>query len=470
MKVQVNSKDAIWNAIGTLFSLGSGLIIIPIILIYLSDDATALYYIFTSLGAIATLFDFGFSPSIARNMMYAYTGTDHLEKTGLSKNDNNSSKPNFQLMTVIVATCKLIYTVLALFALIIALTAGTRYIEYLSHGQNSDEFIIAWIIYSIAIYLNLQFSYYTVFLRGIGEITRYNQSIIISKVIQILLSCIFLFNGFGLIGISVAYLFYGCSFRVLASYFFYHQEIIKGKILKTKVDKEQVKGVLSVIWPNAWKDGLVTLSNFLLNQATTIIAPFYLTLQQTGTYSLCMQLASAVVSIAYSVHNAFQPVFQAAYANRDLKQQKDTISITVTSFIVLTVVISIVLVTLGLPVVHILKPSYEISVLLLICSIISQSIYKFRDCYCSFISCTNNLVYYKSYVLSSVLCVVLLVIFTGKLNFGVYGLVLSQIVSQAVYNMWHWTKIVNKQLKLTMKTTISNGIRQIFKIMSEHHR
>ena len=42
--------------------------------------------------------------------------------------------------------------------------------------------------------------------------------------------------------------------------------------------------------------------------------------------------------------------------------------------------------------------------------------------------------------------VLLSIIFIGKLNFGIQGLIAAQIISQIVYNVWYWPYKAHKEI------------------------
>lgn len=476
MNIAVKKKDAIWSYLGTFLSLGASFILLPFVLHYLSDDDVALYYVFVSLSYITTLFDMGFSPSIARSMAYAYSGVARLSKNGVEQADKEA--PNYQLMKAIIKTCKTIYTILSLIALLLALTLGTYYIFYISSKSaniTQNEPIYAWVIYSIAIFFNLLYSYYSVFLRGIGAIAQINKAIIISRLAQIALCVFLLVSGLGLIGVAIAFLVNGFVFRLLSHFMFVRFENIGSKLRDISNDTQyKIKDIFLAIWPNTWREGLVTVSNYLLNQTTIIIASLFLTLQQTGVFSLSTQMASAVIMIAYTLHSAFQPALQSAYANRDINAQRKYMSLILFSLLVTSLLGVIVLITVGIPLIHWLKPSYIISIPILLLICLYQFLLKYRDCFCSFISTTNSLVYYKSYIASSVICVLLSYLLTSKLSLQAYGLVIAQLISQLIFNVWYWPSIVYKQLDMKLYDIFFEGytytksqVNQVIKIISK---
>lgn len=465
MTVNVNKKDAVWSYIATFLSVSASLILIPFILLYMNDNDTAIYYIFSSLSAIAVLFDFGFSPVMARSMTYAWSGAKSLKEQGVEKTE--SIEPNYRLMMLIIKSCQFIYLILAIGALVLCLSVGTAYICHVTKQEFYVSYVVSWIIYSVAIFLNILYSYYSVFLRGIGAISKVNIATVVSKVIQMFICILLLFFGCGLIGVAVAYILYGIIFRLLAKKWFYEYGMIRVKLQEVAddVSKKEIYESFRTIWPNTWRDGVVTLSNYLLNQATTIIASLFLSLQETGIYSISVQLTSVIATIAATLYTTYQPMLQSAYVNRDNRRQKKCMSIIVVSYVLIFGIGIIGVIAVGIPILKILKPTYVINISVLLCIAAYQFILKLRNCYTSFISTTNRITYWKSFLCSALVCVTMSCVLSGKFKMGVWGLVYAQLFSQLIYNVWYWPYVVHKELKMSFYETLQIGTREILGLM-----
>lgn len=465
MGIDATRKDRLWSIAGIILSMSANFLVLPIILLYLDDDAVGLYYIFTSIGAVTALFDFGFSPSIARSMAYAWSGAEKLVSNGTSP--QVSDMPNYFLMKRIIKACKMIYLGLSCCALLLALTLGTIYISSITASLDGYMHYVAWLIYAVAIFLNLLYGYYTVYLRGVGAIADANKAMIISRCIQIVSCSVLLIIGTGLIGVAAANLVHGLSFRLIAKRKFYRYKGIGEKINSIIIVKEQyaIKEILRTIWPNTWRDGLVTLSKYLLNQATTIVASLYLSLADTGVYSLCVQLTTAIAMISGAFLSAYLPSLQSAFINRDFKKQKSTLSLVVYTYIFLEIAGTLGMVLVGIPVIHIIRPNYRINTFLFLLINTYQFILKFINCYSTYISTTNRLIYARSFIVSSIACVILSVVFAGYFKLGVYGLVAAQILSQIAYCAWKWPLFVHRELNISLNSMIRLGFVETIKLV-----
>ncbi len=449
MKIKVSRRDVIWSYISTLMSMLANFLILPFVLRYLDDPSIGLYYVFTSLSGISALFDFGFAASFSRNIAYCWSGTRELKREGADSAEGNTGV-DYVLMKKVLFTSRIIYALLASLALFMGLTAGTIYIVHISKDFIGSAHIIAWIIYAVAIFMNLYYGYFSSYLRGVGAIQAVSKITTISRILQIVIAATTLISGVGLIGVSVAYFLYGLVFRFACKNAFFKHENI-GNNLKAIKEKQTLKSigpVFKTIWYNAWREGVVSLSNYLLNQAGTVICSMYYSLTETGIYSLSVQLATAVATISSTMYTTYQPSLQSAYVQRDIEGQKKSMSMIVVTYVGLFILGMMAVLIIGRPFISWLRPSYTISIPMLLAVGLYQFILKFRNCYTTYFSSTNRLIYMKSFVFSAGVCIVLSILLAEITSIGIWGLIISQIFSQAMFNMWYWTFKAHKELRL----------------------
>lgn len=470
MAVRLSKKDYIWSYIGIFLSLFSSIIMTPFVVYFLDGEQYGLWGVFQSLAAITTLFDFGFATTFARNINYCWNGAEKLEKTGATY--SNSTEPNFYLMKKAMTACQSVFLLISSVALFIMFTFGSFYVRYISSSLGFFEPMIAWGICAVAIFLNLYFGYYGSFLRGVGAISDVNKVTVFAKVVQIVVTIVFLVCGFGIIGTSVAYLTYGTLFRILAKRSFYkYKGIGEGlKSVKVKIRKTEIQELFLVVWHNAWREGLVSLSNYLANQACTIIISLYMPLTETGAYSLGVRLASAVAQIAGAMYTANQPVLQSAYIANDRIKLKRTMSLIVFSFTVLHILGMIMVILVGLPILRLIRPESVVGPAVMLALGIYQFILKFRNCYTSYFSCTNRVSYVKAFLISSIGCVVLALIAMGPFELGIWGIIIAQLISQGVYNAWAWAVKAHKEMGLSVLETVQLGNEEFVKIIKSFFR
>ena len=465
MAVKLSNKDYLWSYIGVFLSLSANIIMVPFIMYFLDGDHYGLWGVYQSLAAITVLFDFGFTTTFARNINYCWNGAERLEKTGVVF--SKSTEPNYYLMKKTMKACQRVFLIIASSALFLMLTIGTFYIHHISRGVGGTEPITAWMICACAIFLNLYFGYYGSFLRGVGAITDYNKAIVFSKLAQILITVLFLWLGFGLIGTSIAYLSYGSLYRLFSKRRFYRfKGIGKGlERVSVKIPGNEVKEMFFTVWFNAWREGLVSLSNYLSNQACTIIVSLYMPLTQTGAYSLGVQIATAIAQVAAAMYQSNQPVLQSAYINNDKPAQRRVMSLIVFSFSTMDIIGIILATVVGLPILRLIRPETVVAPAVLLALGSYQFVLKFRNCYTSYFSCTNRILYVKAFVVSSVACVIIALIAMAVFNLGMWGIIAAQMISQCMYNAWKWPLKAHRELELSVRDTIVLGYDELMKVV-----
>lgn len=460
-KIHLSRKDIIWSYVGIIMSMASNLLLLPFIAYYLNGEMLGLWYVFGSIGTIAMLFDFGFAVTFARNITYCWSGAKTLQKENVSFTENIS--PDYSLMGNVLQACRIVYFRISIAALILLLTAGTAYIAYVSRNISGSAHIWAWIIYAVAIYLNLYYGYYAAFLRGVGAIDAANKNTVISRSLQIIVTIAMLALGTGIIGACTAYLVYGTVFRTLGKYKFYRYKQIGAHLAKVKnnISQQETNKLIGVVWHNAWRDGIIAISNYFSNQVTILICSLFLTLTETGIYSIAVQIAMAIATIAGTLYTAYQPEIQASYISKNINHTRSVMSLIIISFILLFVSGTIIFILFFMPLLEYIKPGIMVSIPILLGLCTYHFILKFRDIFSSYFSCTNRICYMNGFIISALLCVGLSFICVGYFHWGIWGLIFAQIISQLVYNAWKWPMEASKEMKLSVKEIITLGSSQL---------
>lgn len=438
MNIDIKRGDVIWSYLGTITSLSSYVIILPLIVHFMHPDLVGLWYVFVSIGAIASLFDFGFTYTFARNITYCWSGSKELQKTGVSSSEVGST--DFRLMKDILTTSRLVYLIIATVAFVLLISAGTMHIIFVSSEIQGYSHIIAWLVYSIAIFLNLYFNYYDSYLLGVGAVKRSNQNKVIARLAHIAVLVLLLSLGLGIIGASAAYLVYGIAFRWLGKHYFYQYKGIGDELSKitTKTDKGTIKSLFVTIWHNAWRDGVIQMSIYATDQATVLICSAFMSLNETGVYSIALQIATAIAMISSVLYNTYQPQLQSAYVNHEYVRMKKTMNVIVGSLAVLFVIGVVGSIFVAFPLLQLVRTDVCVDVSVFVGICVAQFMIRYRNCYTTYFSATNRIIYMKSFVVSAVMCVALSFVLLRYYDMGVWGVVIAQIVSQMVFNVWYW--------------------------------
>lgn len=241
----------------------------------------------------------------------------YIEKKGVDFVENK--EPDFALMKQILNTCQLVYFIIAFLVLILLLGIGTYYISYITNDVKGTMHVWAWRVYAVAVFLNIYYNYYDSFLKGVGAIKDSNRNKVLARSVHLVLMVVLLMSGLGILGAAIAYLSYGFIYRYLGKRKFYKYKDIGEKLKKvqSKFNINDYKRLFMVIWYNAWREGFIQVSVYCCDQVSVIICSLYLTLAETGVYSLGLQIGTAVSTIAAVMYSTYQPALQVAFVNKD---------------------------------------------------------------------------------------------------------------------------------------------------------
>lgn len=439
-------------------SMAGSFLLLPLLIYFLSEEELGLWYVFMAIASFASLLEFGFTPTFSRNIVYCISGVDKLSKQGFDSSSDSRSV-NWHLLRTMLRASKIIYAVIATIALLLSATIGTLYVKHISSGLSSDESFVAWSVFVLAIFMNLYFLYGFTFLRGLGDIEGENKAKTFARITQIALSAALLFGGFGLIGASLGFLANGLMMRVLSTYYFKRrkdiQEGMKGD--EAPISASEIKNVFSTIYFTAWRDGVVTVAWFGSTQAMTIICSLFLGLNETGTYSVMLQLATAVYNVASAYIRSFFPAWQAASVEHDTVRQRNIVSKGISCYYAGFLIGTLAVMLIVFPLLPIIRSSFLVDIPLYL----GLSVYIFllnqHSIFCSLIVGTNRIPYFKGYIVAAVAGIALSVVLCGIFQFGGWGLVLGQALPQLVYNNWKWPHFVLKELDTNIREMLWVG-------------
>lgn len=459
MQINAKTKDVVWNYLGIFFSLGSQVIWLPVLIHYLPPDILGLWYVFVSIGGLVELMDSGFTPTLSHCMTYAWSGAADLKKHGVSFS-SEKSEPNYALVCGMLATCRRLYFAIALAATLLMATLGTVYIQRIAAEYLSWQIYATWGLYVISTFINLYIGYYSIVLTGIGDVFRRNKANIIAKGVFLSAGIIGLLSGFGILSLGVAYFASGFVMRSLCKHYLLRVHHFDDLLQNYRHQKQYSKRhILAMMWPNAWRDGLVTVTFYLTGQATVLLSSNFLSLYETGIYSFSMQVINAIIGISYGMFGAYVPSIQSAYVsrNRDLMRILYAKSMACGLFLSITGIT--VFATIGIPIVRWLRHDFTIERPVFL--VLAFSIYlmaRHRNSAC-FIATMNRLPYTFSFIFFGILTLLCTYIGLSRFGLGLWGIVLIPLVVQSLYNNWKWNQVVNHYLRTTEYGLMKSGLK-----------
>jgi len=376
-----------------------------------------------------------------RNIIYAWSGASNLLEVGIPTVESVST-PNYDLVVKVINASKAIYLILASIAGVALLIIGTPYI-YRIIETDISKFLVSWAIYSIGVIINLYYSFWNPLLKGIGAIKEANQALVISRLIYIVFTIIGLILGGGLIWLSSMYLLSGFVMRVLSKRYFNKIFTFRDSL---KVNFRDVKPLLKIIWPNAKKQGIVSVGAWLITKSTTIITSYFFGLEATAQYGLSLQLLGFIGNIASLLFASYTPEIASAKINGANDRFILLFSRSITVQWVVNLIGLITVIILGPLALKIIGSN---STLLPTPYLIILSFILFLEwnhsTFATLITLTNRVPFLKSSIYSGIAIVVLALISAKFTNLGILGLIIIQGIVQLSYNNWFWPRVICKE-------------------------
>lgn len=449
--IKTTRQDIAWNYLGSFLTLGMNVVILPVILLYLTADELGLWYVFGSIAALVQMVDFGFTPAITRNITYAWSGAQSLTTEGVDEPQGNNDEPNFVLLSSLVTASRAIYAVIALAAGFLLLSIGTVYIVYVTKNSNINHFS-SWMTYSIAVSVNLYLSCWSPMLKGIGKINKMNQAVIISRVFYIASAIIGLMLGGGLLWLSFSFLFSGACLGLLSRFFFYKYTKVKKYLLDDK-KKHKSKEIFGIIWPNAKKQGIVSVSGWSINRASTLICSTFFGLELTAQYGLSQQLLQLVMGISALLFNAYIPEIASLKVRGEQVRINKLFSRAIVVQWLISAVGTILVIFWG-PVALKIIGSESILLPKVVLGVLGGILFLEwnHSTFSTLITLSNKIPFVRSSLISGILILLLGILVATTSSYGIIGLILSQGLVQLSFNNWYWPKYALDENGLTISS------------------
>ena len=443
----IGKRDLIWATLATLFRIGSGVLLFPLVLNMLPSETVGGWTIFTSVTRIIGITDFGFSPSFAHNIAYIFSGVRSLKRDGHECVDATDAQIDYNLLKRTIRAMQYFYSRMALILFAFLSIVGTFYIYTLMQNYAGDvrEIYFAWAIVCVVNSYNLYTLYYDALLNGRGLIKRKNQIVLIGNVAYLSLAVLLLLCGFGLIAIVSAQLVSVLIIRTLSYKSFYSNEITSNLAAVEEVD---YKDILRAIMPNALKLGLASLGGFLTFRLSTFVGPLFISLSDMASFGITLQLLAVVSSLALLYTNVYLPKVFQWRVERNVALIRKTFYISTLLVFVIFLCGGIAIDLLGNWALNLFGSQTQLlSGALFVFLVIHYYLETNMVNSTEYLLAKNEVPFYKRYLVSGCITVFLLFLLVGYFDWGLWGVIAAPMISQSVLQYWKWTCEVYKELK-----------------------
>ncbi len=442
--------DLFWAILATFLNAVMGIILLPIMLIKMKDIDMALWYILAAIQGFILLLDLGFGPTFARNVSYAFSGAKSLNSNSVEHDKVNGK--NVELLYSLLKVSKKFYRIICLIAFLLLISIGLIYYSSVLYDHNIYLYS-CYFVFSIALLINIYFSYMPTYMKGVGAINQQYKCYVISRLVYLIVGAVLLLLNVGLLGVCLALLFSGLSLRITCHFSLKKYSKTNGLLLSGVNNSEyDEKKIFKSLSGNVKKEFLITISNFITSQSLTFFCASYFGLEMEAKYGLSIQLLNLLANLSLTYFSMSQSKISAMHVDEDKSNIKTKYSKAYAFFVIGYLCGSVVIILCANPLLSLIKSNSQVlpTVPLILFSI-SIFIEKIIQLNCSYISTKNTLPYTWSFIITSVIMLCLYAIIPlifPNLNIEIYAII--AIVLYLSYNFWRWQIYVNKDLKTNL--------------------
>lgn len=459
--MQISKKDVLWNYAATFLKIAASVLLLPLILKMMPTEMVAIWSVFMIITSFSNLLDFGFSPSFTRNVTYIFSGVRSLQKNGFEFVDENEATIDYGLLKGIIAAMRWIYLRIAIFLFLLLGTIGTYYIHTLlkTYEGSHQEVYIAWGLLCLINTYNLYTLYYDSLLQGKGLIKRSKQIIIVGQLAYLIIACILIYLGKGLIAIVSAQAASVLIIRGLSHKVFFNKEM-KERI-HSSIEKMS-KEIIRIILPNALKIGATTLGGFIIQKSALIIGALYLTLSDIASYGITIQIIAIITSLSGIYTTTYLPKIVQLRVAHNTSAIKDVYIRGELILIGIFICCGAILLFLGQWTLDLIGSNTSLIPFSMLFLAILISFLEANHSLAGVVLVTKNEVpFFKASLFSAGLTIVLLIVFLRYTNLNVWAMVLAPGIAQGLYQNWKWPLVVSKDLAIT-KNDVLQAISSAF--------
>jgi O-antigen/teichoic acid export membrane protein len=306
MGQSVNRKifHGVLSGVGlTVVTIVVSLVQLRLILDFLPKATAGTWLLFLSLGAYIAFFDLGVSPTLSREISFASGRVDSVGKT------------RDQDIADLLSTCFRIFLVLAFTVFFLGLVAGGAFLWAISPVESRTEVAISWIIFLSGASVNLLGGAALASLYGLGNVATERTVRLITQLVGLGLSYLFLSAGFGIAGMAVAWVVQNLLARAAATVALYRYH----PWLKTVHGNARRELLRKLVGPSL-KWAAISLGALLLLQTDKIIIATVLGPGAIPQYEAVTKIAFSLMAFSLLIVNTTTPFLSKAHAAGDAPQ------------------------------------------------------------------------------------------------------------------------------------------------------
>ena len=447
MIIKIDKSDVFWTYISRFLRIGQGLILLPLILKFLPTDQIAIWALYSTITALVSMFDLGFSNVFSRNATQILSGEKNKTSNRSENNsvDENNADIDLYDLKKLVIIMKKYYSYISLILLFILSTIGTYYLYKISPDvTNQFQLYLSWFFLIGNSILNFFYNYIAIILQSKGLVKESQKITVYGILLSMIFAIIGIFAGWGLVAITLAG-FISVVYNRFFLYRIYNKEIVP--LFPNKIVQFEI-AYFKEIWRVTYKVSIASVSSLVIYRSGVIIITLFLPLVEAGSFAFSMNIAFILSEVSFMFFYSHLPQINSMVHHDDNEGLKKTyllsIFVSILSFcfggLVLIFAGNYMLSFIGSNMMFIPKiPFALIFIILLFDQIQNMSTF--------ILFSANKLDYMWPYAISASLIVVLTFVYC-KVDPTFLAVLLPQLIIQFCYNYWVWPLKIFKKLDI----------------------
>ncbi|MFM5140812.1 O-unit flippase-like protein [Aeromonas rivipollensis] len=449
MRHVVSKNDILWGYLSQFLTIGSNLLLLPFILIYLSAEDIGVWYVFITMVSLVQLLEFGLLPTISRYISYIYAGANEILEGDVVTTE--AEKINHKLLISVIHASKKIYLKLSIISFIVIFFGGTYYLSTLDYRGDTYDMYASWCGYGLSTIILFYFGYYNAMLKGRGDQTMLNKIVVISKLTSVFFTIPFLIMGFGLVSVAFGVLASAIVDRVLVRRAIDFKQYSLSMVLNP--DSISTKDYTRVIWSKAKLMGLVQVGNFLTTRCSLFIVSSYIGLDAAAKYGFTLQVTSVAVIVASMYFGLQMPRLSSEHIRGDLYIVRKIFSKALGVSWAILFLLCIFIMSVGPIFLSFFTKNVELLPTGILCVFLTSAMLEMNHSLCTAFLTTKNKFDFAFPIFATGVLIVIFSYILGSM-YGLWGVVISQLLCQLLYNNWKWPLTVFSELNMSFKDPI----------------
>jgi hypothetical protein len=420
-----------------LIQFGTAIFLLPAVLFYFEPAEISIWFLFYIVLGMSVLADFGFGPTVIRVMSYFYAGADRIpdsiEEFKCSK--VHSGVPNYQRMNDFISTFNSLYLLLGVGGALISLVGGYFLVQNaVSLLENETNIWLAFFVIVVRTFFAIQQVKWSSILAGLDKVAllkRVELSVNFFK-LNLMLALILLdFKMLELMLVElIASIVLVISFRFMVLKCFAKQNHPVSSKFSFDLD------ILKIVWPPTWRLGAIQLGGYFINNGASFIIAQLKSPELIASFLLTQRVISFGRQICQAPLYANLPrVFQLMAANK-ISEIKIFCGKTIRLCITLLFTGMLLLIFLGNDILSVLGIEHLfVDRTILIVMSIAVVLEMHHSIHSQIYMGTNKVPFLIPSLYSAL--TIFIVSYFVVTDYGILGVVLTQLVVQLTINNWY---------------------------------